>query len=210
MGKNIGYIRVSTDKQTTDNQKLAILDYSQKHQFIIHDFIAAEISSTKSKDERKINKLLKLSRKGDKVIITELSRLGRSVIDVISIINELMNNGIILHIIKEGIILDNSNKNAFSDFQITIFSAFSELERNIISQRTKESLLARKKMGIKLGKPKGIIQSSIFDKYQDQIKKEFLMGIPISKIYKNVGISTYQNLYKYIQKRKRKWKKKED
>ncbi len=204
---NIGYIRVSTDKQTTDNQKLSILDYAQKNQFIIHDFITVNLSSTKSFEQRKIHELIQKANTSDCVIITELSRIGRSVSDVISIIKSLLDKGITLHVIKEGLILDNQNNNSFSNFQVAIFSAFAELERNIISQRTKEALLVRKDKGIKLGKPKGVIQSSLFDDYLDIIKKDFLSGIPITIIHNKIKISTYQNLYKFILKRKKQWQK---
>jgi len=203
---HFGYIRVSTDKQTTDNQKLVILEYSQKNKFIIDRFIESNSSSSKTHDKRNINLLMDSVKIDDVIIISELSRIGRSVSDVIFIINSILEKGVILHVIKENLIIDKKN-DAFSNFQIAIFSAFGELEKNIISQRTTEALRSRKLKGIKLGKPKGVIQSSIYDNELDTIKKLFLMDVSIKKIYEKIEIGTYQSLYKYITKRKKEWLK---
>jgi DNA invertase Pin-like site-specific DNA recombinase len=143
-------------------------------------------------------------KKDDNVIISELSRLGRSVSDVIFIIKTFIDKGAILHVIKENLII-NKNNDAFSNFQIAIFSAFAELEKNIISQRTTEALRSRKQKGIILGKPIGTLQNSMYDIHLETIKKSIGLGISIKVIHQNIDVGTYQNLYKYITKRKKQW-----
>lgn len=103
------------------------------------------------------------------LVVSELSWIGRSVVNVVSIVNQLIAHGINIHILKEQLFIKPNEQNPFTDFQINIFSAFAQLERDLISKRTKEALQARKAKGIKLGKPKGTIQSSIYDKNQRAI-----------------------------------------
>jgi DNA invertase Pin-like site-specific DNA recombinase len=165
----IGYVRVSTDGQDLQNQKLAILDYAHEHKLSIDEFIELQMSSGKSTKERRIDELLRKLSDGDILIISELSRLGRSVGQVVKTIDELIKKHIHVICLKERIDLKaNGEKDIQSTVMITMFSLFAEIERKLISMRTKEALQARKAQGIKLGRPKGIGKSKL-DVHKEEI-----------------------------------------
>ena len=170
MNKILGYLRVSTDKQEINNQRLEILNYAQRERITIDDFIEKTISSRKTPKDRRIVELLEILHSGDTLIVTELSRIGRSTSEVIDIINEFMKKEINIIIIKQNLKINLHNKNdPISKIMLTILSLFAELERDLISHRTKEALKNKKAQGILLGKPIGTIQKSIFDKDKDRI-----------------------------------------
>lgn len=106
--------------------------------------------------------------------MTELSRLGRSTAEVIALINELVARNIII-IIKQNLDIHKHDMN--SKIVITLFSLFAELERDLISLRTKEALAAKRIQGVLLGKPKGTIQKSKFDKDVERIKELLKLGL---------------------------------
>lgn len=160
----VGYIRVSTEKQTVQNQKHEILDYANRHALGSVTFIEVEMSSRKSTADRRIDELLMSINDGDTLIVSELSRLARSLSGLFEIVNTLIEKGIKLIAIKQNMILDKNNINDMQNkVMLTMFSLMSELERDFISARTKEALKARKDSGMLLGKPKGVIQSSMYD-----------------------------------------------
>ncbi len=204
--KVIGYIRVSTDKQTVENQRSELVHYAQDNKLLIDEFIEAEISSRKSLELRKLDELFKKLNKGDILLVSELSRLGRSTVEVLTIIKELIEvKQISVHIIKQGLKLDANNKNDMvSKTMITLFGLFAELERDLISNRTKEALKARKNAGVKLGKPKGTIQTSKYDKDYERIKELRELGLSINKIVsKHLKYGTAQSLGDYLKKIKK-------
>jgi DNA invertase Pin-like site-specific DNA recombinase len=197
----IGYIRVSTDKQTVSNQRNEILEYAHRNKIQIDDFIEVEVSSRKTIEERKLH-LLQLLKSGDTVIASELSRFGRSVSELLTLVNELTTKKINLIFVKQNMKLDSTNTNDIANkVLLNTFALLAELERDMISQRTKEALKARKAQGVILGKPKGSIQKSIFDKHKDSIVELLGYGVPISKIVKSIGVGTRQSLGTYIKKR---------
>ena len=102
-GKTLGYLRTSTDKQEINNQRLEILEYARKEDLKVSDFIEVQISSRKSVKDRKIDELLGKLQNGDIVVATELSRIGRSTIEVLSIVKELVQNGVDIIFIKQNI-----------------------------------------------------------------------------------------------------------
>lgn len=192
----IGYIRVSTQKQDVENQRRIILEYTNSNNLYDITFEEITISSRKTRKERKINKLLNILCKDDILVVTELSRLGRSVSDVTSIVQEIIEKGIRLISIKENI--DTKNKQDINTkVIITMFSLLSELERDLISLRTREALKTREKQGIKLGRPKGTGGKSKLDKHKKQIKEYLDMGISKLAISKLLKVS-YPTLFKYI------------
>jgi DNA invertase Pin-like site-specific DNA recombinase len=147
-----GYIRVSTDKQTVENQRYEINQFCDKHTFIVDKWIEETISGSKSVDDRKLGKLLKKMRKEDILICSELSRLGRNLLMIMGVLNECMNRDIQVWTIKDNYRLGsdiNSKVLAFA------FGLSAEIERNLISQRTKEALARKRAEGIILGRPKG-------------------------------------------------------
>ena len=147
-----GYIRVSSDKQTTANQKFEIVNYCKAHGLCIDKLIEETISSTKKIDERKLGKLLRQLKKGDLLIVSELSRIGRNLMQIMKILHDCMENDIRVLTVKEGYELGN---NINSKVMAFAFGLTAEIERNLISQRTKEALARKKSEGIILGRPKG-------------------------------------------------------
>ena len=147
-----GYIRVSTDKQTLENQRYDINQFCDRNIFVIDKWIEETISGSKKLEERKLGKLLKKMKRDDVLICSELSRLGRNLLMIMGILNECMNRDIQVWTIKDNYRLGsdiNSKVLAFA------FGLSAEIERNLISQRTKEALARKKAEGVILGRPKG-------------------------------------------------------
>jgi len=199
--KTIGYIRVSTEQQTTENQKNEILKYTNDKKILVDEFIDIEISSRKSLTDRKINLLIKNLETGDNLIVSELSRIGRSTKEILEILEVIINNGIKVHIIKQNLVVDSNNKDDMnSKIMITIFSLFAELERDLVRNRTKSALAGLKAKGIRLGKPKGTLQKTQFDKDRDKILELLNLGVSINKIAKTHILVKPQTLTKFINK----------
>jgi DNA invertase Pin-like site-specific DNA recombinase len=199
--KVLGYIRVSTERQDINNQRMETLEYGRKHDLKITNFIETEISSRESKKQRRIEELLEGLHAGDTVIVSELSRLGRSTAEVIDIVNELIRLGISLIAIKQNLeIKDGKKMDMQTKVIVTMFSLFAELERDIISERTRQALQAKKAGGKKLGKPKGTIQASRLDEKQEAIREFLKHRVPKSAIARMLGTSR-TNLVNYIRTR---------
>lgn len=147
-----GYIRVSTDKQTTENQHFEIKEFASKNDIDIDKWIMETISSTKELEKRKLGKLLKKLKSGDVLIASELSRLGRNLLQVMSILHHCMSSGVRVWTIKDNYRLGADIQSKVLAFA---FGLSAEIERNLISQRTKEALLRLKSEGKILGRPKG-------------------------------------------------------
>lgn len=199
-----GYIRVSTADQNLDSQKNMISRFCMDHKFMVDEWISLEISSRKSREKRRIEELLDKLKPNDTVIVSELSRLGRSISETLQIIEAVTREKHArLILIKQDMDLNpNEKSNMANKVLITIFSMLAELERDFISERTKEGLQARKDRGIKLGKPKGVIQASMYDKDRDKILHLFGLGVPLTKIIEtHLGYGKYLSLKYYIGKR---------
>lgn len=147
-----GYIRVSSDKQTTDNQEFEINNFCAENEIRIGKWIKETISSTKELDKRKLGKLLKALKKDDVLIASELSRLGRNLLQVMSILHLCMNKEVQVWTIKDNYRLGTDIQSKVLAFA---FGLSAEIERNLISQRTKEALARIKSEGKILGRPKG-------------------------------------------------------
>jgi DNA invertase Pin-like site-specific DNA recombinase len=199
MSKTIAYIRTSTDKQDLNNQKLEIFEYARRNQLEVDDFIQMSISSRRTSKERRIDEMVEALDGADTLIVTELSRLGRSTAEVIGLVNELIQKQVRVIAIKQS--LDIKHHDMTSKVMITLFSLFSELERDLISLRTKEALANKKAQGIQLGKPKGTIQKSKFDKDQERIKELLALGLSVRKIANLLGFSNHIGLNTYVKKR---------
>lgn len=147
-----GYIRVSTDKQTVENQRFEINQFCESKELVVNKWIEETISGAKALEERKLDRLIRRMKKGDILICSELSRLGRNLLMIMSILNECMNKDIQVWTIKDNYRLGsdiNSKVLAFA------FGLSAEIERNLISQRTKEALARKRAEGVVLGRPKG-------------------------------------------------------
>lgn len=147
-----GYIRISTDKQTTENQRYEILKFANVRQLEIDEWVEETISSTKRLDIRKFGELLQRMKKGDVLIVSELSRMGRNLMQIMKILHDCMEKDVMVYTVKENYELGNNINSKVLAFA---FGLSAEIERNLISQRTKEALARRKAEGKILGRPKG-------------------------------------------------------
>ena len=175
-----GYIRVSTDKQTVENQRFEIENYCKEKGLIVNSWIEETISGTKKVDERKLGKLLGKLKPNDTLICAELSRLGRNMFMIMSILNYCMENNIKVWTIKDNYRLGDDLTSKVLAFA---FGLSAEIERNLISQRTKEALARKRAEGVILGRPKG--RKSSYYKLtgkDDKIKELLDKNIPKSQI----------------------------
>ncbi|MEM6806095.1 MAG: master DNA invertase Mpi family serine-type recombinase [Bacteroidota bacterium] len=165
------YLRVSSDKQSVENQRFEILKYADSKKLTIDKWVEEMVSSRKKLEEREISSILKKLENGDLLIVSELSRLGRNLMEVMSILNTCMNNEVKVHTIKEQYELgDNINSKVLA----FAFSLSAEIERQLISQRTKEALARKKSEGVKLGRPKGSLSKQTKLTGQEEKIKELL------------------------------------
>lgn len=166
-----GYIRVSTDRQTVENQRFEINQFCEKNVLVVDKWIEETISGAKDIHERKLGKLLKRMKRDDILICSELSRLGRNLLMIMGILNECMSRDIQVWTIKDNYRLGsdiNSKVLAFA------FGLSAEIERNLISQRTKEALARKRAEGVILGRPVGSKSSKTKLTGQEKNIKELL------------------------------------
>lgn len=166
---NIAYIRVSTSKQDTDNQKHRLLEYAQSKKLVIDEFLEVEISSRKEARLRKIDELISKLNTDDNLYITELSRLGRNMLEVLNIINSLREKGVNIFFINQPE-LSTSDNEALDGLKFAIYGFLAQSERDFISQRTKQGLANARAKGKKLGHKKEFLKSK-YDAYEDEIYK---------------------------------------
>ncbi|WP_304758145.1 master DNA invertase Mpi family serine-type recombinase [uncultured Alistipes sp.] len=147
-----GYIRVSTDKQTVENQRYEINCFCRNNNMIIDRWIEETISGNTDVDKRKLGIVLKSMKKDDILICAELSRLGRNLLMIMAILNQCMKKEVQVWTIKDNYRLGSDISSKVLAFA---FGLSAEIERNLISQRTKEALARKKAEGVILGRPKG-------------------------------------------------------
>ena len=148
-----GYIRVSTDRQTVENQRFEIKNFCKRNNMKIDGWILDEgISGTKDPEKRELGKLLEKVKSGDYILCSELSRLGRSLMMIMAILNECMKKKVNIWTIKDNYRLDDDISSAVIAFA---YGLSAQIERQLISQRTKEALARKKAEGVILGRPKG-------------------------------------------------------
>ena len=198
--KTIGYLRVSTDKQDAKNQKFEIMDYAQKNNMTISEFIEVEMSSRMDRKKRRIDELFEKLDNGDTLITSELSRLGRSTGEVIGIVNDLIAKKVRFIAIKQGMVI-NGEHDLQTKVLVTLFSLLAEMERDILSQRTVQALKAKKAQGVILGRPKGSLGQSKLDGKTAQIQELLKHRVAKSAIARMVGVSR-TTLLDYIKSRK--------
>lgn len=187
------YIRVSTDHQHVENQKHEILTYTQKHDIQIDKWIDETISSRKPLTERKLGKLLKRLKKGDILIATELSRLGRNLLEVMGILQKCLEKDCQIWTLKENYRLGADIQSKVLAFA---FSLASEIERQLISERTKNSLQRLKDEGKHLGRPHGFSYRKLQKKH-DKIKELLDKNVSKAEIARLMGCS-WITLHRYI------------
>ena len=151
----VAYLRVSTGHQVLDNQSNEISKYADAKGIIIDKWVTEVVSGKRKGSERKLGAAIKKMKEGDMLIVTEISRLSRTLMDIMSIMGTLLQKGVNLYSIKDGYSFDNSIN---SKVLIFAFGLVAEIERNLISLRTKEVLELRKLQGVKLGRPKNTLR----------------------------------------------------
>lgn len=147
-----GYVRVSTDRQNTENQKFEIRNFAKRNNMVIDEWIEEKVSSMQDLRKRKLGRLIGKAKEGDLIIASELSRLGRNLLQIMGMLNHLMNCGVRVWTIKDGYKLGDDISSKVLAFA---FGLSAEIERKLISQRTKEALARVKADGKALGRPVG-------------------------------------------------------
>ncbi len=191
-----GYIRVSSDKQTVENQRFEINKFCEKQNIVINDWIEETISGTKNYTKRQLGRLLRKVHKDDIIICSELSRLGRNLFMIMEILNICMTKGCRVWTIKDNYRLGDDIQSKVLAFA---FGLSAEIERNLISQRTKEALARKKAEGAKLGHPRGFrcrLNPKCASKH-DWIVKELTKGTEKTVIAKKLKVSK-TTFYRYL------------
>lgn len=190
-----GYIRVSTDKQSVENQRFEINQFANKNNIVIDKWVEETTSSQTDMDKRKLGKLLKKIKKDDILIASELSRLGRNLLQIMGILHQCMNVDCQVWTIKDNYRLGADIQSKVLAFA---FGLSAEIERNLISQRTKEALERLKAEGKTLGRPIGAKgKNSKLSSKNDIIRNLMNQNIPKTKIAKTVGVKR-STLYRYL------------
>jgi DNA invertase Pin-like site-specific DNA recombinase len=198
--KTIAYLRISTGSQDLANQKLAVLDYARQNRFAIDRFVEAQASSRKGRDQRRVEELLGELVAGDRLVVSELSRLGRSLGQVIQLVDELVKRKVRFIAIKEAIRFEGK-QDMPTKVMVALFGLFAEVERDLISERTKEGLAGARARGRLLGRPKGALGTSKLDGKEGEIRLLLEKQVSKASIAKILGVSS-TNLRHFIRTRK--------
>ena len=193
MGKTIGYLRVSTADQDLDKNRADILALANEKKLGNVDWVEEKVSGVKDWRKRRLGEVFGTLKTGDAVIVSELSRLGRSTLQILEIMKEAKERGIAVHAVKGAWSLNGSME---SKIVLTMLAMIAEIERDLISERTKEGLRARKEAGVRLGRPKGPGKSKL-DQHQDEIIALLRNGSTktfVAKKYK----TSIPNLYNWL------------
>ena len=196
------YIRVSTEKQTETNQRFEIAQFCKREGLTVDAWITETVSGTAQPEKRKLGELLNRVAAGDTIIATEISRFGRSLYMIMDILHLCMDRGCRIRTIKDGFCLGDDIQSKVLAFA---FGLSAEIERNLISMRTKEALALRRAEGIQLGRRKGSCTKLqiLIDNRNDVIKK-LKYGQSIIRICRDYGVSRdtfnkFRNRYASVQ-----------
>lgn len=195
MARTIGYLRVSTADQDLEKNKADILKLANEKQLGNVEWIEEKISGTKDWRKRELGAAFNTLREGDTVIVSELSRLGRSTLQILEIMQQAKEKSIAVHAVKGAWSLNGSME---SKIVLTMLAMIAEIERDLISERTKEGLRARKAAGVKLGRPKGPGKSKL-DQHKEEIIALLNNGSTKTFVAKRYGCSV-PNLFNWARK----------
>ena len=194
----LAYLRVSKDTQDTKNQRLAIIEFARAERMEVDEFLELQASARRSTTIRKVDLLLARLVPGDTLLVSELSRLGRSVGEIITLIDTLVTHHIRVFALKEGLRLTGAH-----DLQttviVTLFGLFAEIEKK---KRTKEALAAAKAAGKPLGRPRGALGKSKLDGKKEEIKTLLALQVSKASIAKITGVDR-ATLYHFMHSRGR-------
>lgn len=182
----IGYIRVSVDTQDVNKQKHLLQEHAHNHHLTIDEFIECEVSSRKSQKDRRIDELLSKLESGDTLLVAELSRLGRNMLETLNMINKIDGLGVKIIFVRQP---ELCTDRPHTKLLFAIYSYFAESEREYISMRTKQGLAAIKASGRRLGRPVGSKNKVTLqlNNYKDQIMQYLRIGITINSIKKIIN-----------------------
>ena len=171
---NYAYLRVSTDSQDVENQKLGVLEYcARKHIAPLH-IVEDTVSSKKTWQERSLGEIILQAKPGDLLVVSEVSRLARATLEVLALLQACAQRQLTVHIAKNHLIMDGSLQ---AHITATILGLAAQIEREVISTRTKEALAHRKAQGLALGRPKGLAAQLKLDPNRDQILSYLSKGV---------------------------------
>lgn len=192
---NYGYIRVSTDKQTVENQRHEINCFCQQQGLTIDGWIEETISGTRSVDKRKLGRLLRKVQAGDLIICAELSRLGRNLFMIMQILSICMGKECRVWTVKDGYRLGDDIQSKVLAFA---FALSAEIERNLISARTRQALARMKDEGVVLGRPVGALNKRYrLDLQEKKIYRMLEQGIGKREIARRCKVSP-KTLYRWL------------
>ena len=195
----LAYLRVSKDTQDTKNQRLAILEFAHAERIAIDEFVELQASTRRSAKVRKVDLLLARLAPGDTLLVSELSRLGRSVGEIITLIDTLVTRQIRVFALKEGLRLTGT-QDLQTTVTVTLFGLFAEIERALLSLRTKEALAVAKAAGKRLGRPRGTLGKSKLDGKKEEIKALLALRVSKASIAKITGVDR-ATLYHFMRSR---------
>lgn len=193
--KTIAYLRVSTTDQDLEKDKAAILHLANEKDMGKVTFVEEKVSGTVPWKKRKIAEVIEELTTGDNLLVSELSRIGRSMLEIMQVLQIALEKGINVYAVKGNWQLDNSIQ---SKIVAMVFSMAAEIERDLISKRTKEALNAKKAAGIKLGRPTGAGKSKL-DQYRPEIEALLANGSTQKFIAKRYG-TTEANLSNWVKR----------
>lgn len=198
MPKYFGYLRVSTDGQDVESQKLGLLEYANCRGFAPMELIAEKVSRDANWRDRELGVLLDKAGQGDIICTPEFTRLGGSPGQVFTFLEAVTAKGVILHITKTGTVMDGSMQ---SQLLASVFSMASMIELSFIRERTREGLRRAKIEGKQLGRPPGSTGRLKLDDHEDTIRGYLAIGLPKRKMAKVLGVA-YNTLDRFIERKK--------
>lgn len=181
------YLRISTEKQHLGNQCEEIRRFAESRGLQVDRWVKEVVSGRRCRRERKLGALLKRLQQGDTLIVTELSRLSRTLTEIMSIMGCCLERGIVLYSTKDGFAFDDSINSKVLCFA---FGLVAEIERNLISMRTKEALAARRADGVVLGRRKGsCVKQQALQRERAAVLRMLHDGRPLAEICRHFGVS---------------------
>lgn len=198
MAAYFGYLRVSTESQEVESQKLGLLEYANRLGFAPMELIAETVSRSTDWRTRKLGELLEMVGKGDVILTPEFTRLAATPGQVFTFLEAVTAKGVILHITKTGTVMDGSMQ---SQLLASVFSMASMIEVSFIRERTKEGLRRAKNEGKILGRPPGSTGRLKLDERLDEIRGFLAIGLSKRRIAKNLGVA-YNTLDRFMDRNK--------
>lgn len=198
MTTHFAYLRVSTNSQDAENQKLGVLDYCNTRGLVPLKIMTDEVSTQVSWKERQIGNILDIAKPGDTIVVSEISRLARSTLQVLEILESAALKKISVHIVKNGLVMDGSIQ---ATITATILGLAAQIEKEFISLRTREALTRRKDSGLSMGRPKGKAKSVKLDEHKVEIYSFLKKGVNKRSIAKIIECSP-TTLYTWLEREK--------